>query len=224
MSYLRKIFNTILIAFYSVFIFTFVSIFSSLPTFAIDLSQIKMSYRFTNGIFFQTNTLKVQGPPAIGYLSPDISFFYFVTPTHAIGGGSDLFFNYQLGTIPLYSIRTNYRWYFYGTGHPKYYDNGHLAVAQMSGLALYAGSSIKRYEYFLGGHNSDNPADPSSYTAYEQRGNFFNVDMCGGIDYRISHNTELNVEFNMTALALSASDDRIRMANILFLFGIARWW
>ena len=182
----------------------------------LDLTYMKFSYRLANGIFYQTNTLLAQGT-SITYLSPDLSLYYFWDPKHAVGLGGDVYFNYSLGTIAIYGIRGSYRWYFKGLGHPKLSNHNFLKISSTTSYALYAGTSLRKYEYYLGGNSSDE-------STYEQRGSFFDVNLCTGLDYRIGKETEINVELNFSVLALASSDDRIRMGNALFLFGIAHWW
>ncbi|HLE10242.1 MAG: hypothetical protein A2504_04920 [Bdellovibrionales bacterium RIFOXYD12_FULL_39_22] len=181
-----------------------------------DLSFMKLSFRFANGLFYQTNTLYSQGS-TLALLSPDLNLLYFWNPRHSVGLGGDLYFNYTAGNIALYGMRGNYRWYFKGEGYPQKNIHPMLEVSSISSYAFYAGGALKKYEYYLGGNSSEE-------SSFEQRGSFFDLDACVGIDYRIGNTTELNFELNFSLLALASTDDRIRMGNALVLFGIARWW
>ncbi|MBT3236683.1 MAG: hypothetical protein HN353_12075 [Bdellovibrionales bacterium] len=164
-----------------------------------------------------THSLQTLDGSSLSLFNPDLSAHYAWDRYSSIGFGADLHFNLQNKNVALFGIRAIYRLYVLGRGYPLHYASQALWGSSLSNYALYVGTELKRYNYFLG-------ENPSITTDYEQNGIFYNINLLMGFDYRLSHTYEINTEFNFTVASLASTDNRITMSGTLFFIGLTRFY
>jgi hypothetical protein len=164
-----------------------------------------------------THTLQTLNGSSLSLFNPDISAHYAWDKYSSFGFGADLHFNLEEQTVALFGIRAIYRLYVFGRGYPLHYKSEALWGSSLSNYAIYIGSELKRYNYFLG-------ENPQITTDYEQNGTFYNINLLGGFDYRINHTYEINGEISYTMTSLASTDNRITMNGILYFIGLSRFY
>lgn len=173
----------------------------------------KISLRAANGSFSYSEL----GTSSTSFFNPDLSWHYFLHPKHSIGLGLDLYFSITAQSVSLFGVRAIYRYYFKGEGQLKQSYSPFVSRASTTRFAYYAGTELKRYSYFLG-------SNPSKSSGFEQSGTFYNINLDGGVDYRLSKDFELNGELNYSMFSMAGTDNRVVMSAIVIFAGVSYLW
>jgi hypothetical protein len=178
-------------------------------------NKYETGFSFSNGIFSnQSSTGTSLIGSRLSILGLDGSVNYYLTPTKAITSGLDLHLNFSEGQVGLFGVRVGYKWYYWGEGYYKVSHTDLMNIETHQRFSAYIGGALKRYVYFLS----------NSYSGsgnFDSSGSYFDLDIAPGADYMITNRLKATASLSLTALSFIATDDRVKISNMLVLFGFA---
>jgi hypothetical protein len=178
-------------------------------------NKLEVGFSFSNGVFAnQSQTDASLIGTRMSVLGGDISANYFLTPTKAFTSGMDLHMNFAEGQVGLFGMRVGYKWYYWGEGYYKISNSDLLSIETHNRFSAYVGGALKRYVYFLS----------NSYSGsgnFDSSGSYFDLDIAPGVDYMINNRLKLTASASFTLMSFIATDDRVKINDMLVLFGFA---
>jgi hypothetical protein len=168
-----------------------------------------------NALMLQSTSQAGSGGNYTKIMAPDVSALVHLSEKFALGAGIDLY--YSKSNLDFWGMRLFNRHYFYGSGIQKEIKTETMEAKTLEKMAFYWGAELKRYTYSLG-------SNKDLVQNYELEGHFYNINANVGGDYRLSNHLELNSELGYTALALTATDNRIKARSLIFGFGLSYLW
>lgn len=187
--------------------------FFSGQVFATDL-KIKTIAR-ANALILQSTSQAGSGGNYTKILAPDLSVLAHLNEKFALGMGID--FYYSKSNLDFWGQRIFARRYFYGSGIPMTIKTENMEANTIEKFAFYWGGEFKRITYSLG-------SNKDLIQNYELEGNFYNINGILGGDYRINSEYEINTEISYTAIALTATDNRIKANSLIVGVGVSYLW
>jgi hypothetical protein len=106
--------------------------------------------------------------------------------------------------------------YVAGQGTRAEIDADRMVAESHGKYAFYLGTQFDRSSYYLG-------TDPSR-TTQKLTGDFLAINALLGMELRLSHRLELNVEGSAGLVAFAASDERYKVSGYILNAGISYLW
>jgi hypothetical protein len=173
----------------------------------------KIGLRFNGGLMQNTGTSR--GSASIVY---GLNFFglYYPSSDFALGAGYKFFFDQVKLNVPVNGFFLVGRMYVAGQGTRAEIDADRMVAESHGKYAFYLGTQFDRSSYYLG-------TDPSR-TTQKLTGDFLAINALLGMELRLSHRLELNVEGSAGLVAFAASDERYKVSGYILNAGISYLW
>jgi hypothetical protein len=170
----------------------------------------KLSLRLSNGILTNAGTL---GGSSLAIAGVDLGFAYFADPKMSFGASYRADFDYSKMNVPIHGADVFLRYYFHNQGtRVKTIYPGSVSERH-DRFALYAGPSLSQRTFFIG-------TTSGLAAGQEATGNYMSLNGAVGLNYGLGGNYELTAEGSYGVLSFAASDPRVRIKGMLFVFGL----